>query len=256
MNENIVVIVQARLGSTRLPAKILKSLNGYPVLEHVLERCGKILGREQVVCAGVDDPSEIAVRDLVEGLGFEFFAGDERDVLARYYYAAKSRDADWVVRVTSDCPLLDPKVCRGLIEKVVVEHADYGATGSWPHGLDCEITRFSALKQAHFSACLPVDREHVTLWIRSAVDVFKKLVFGPPYDIPNVGQYRWVVDYPDDYLFLQSLFSALDIRPDSYPETQIVIDYLQRHSGLLDINKHRIADWAKKNKAIIEQSQR
>lgn len=253
MEDNFVIIVQARLGSTRLPGKILKPLNGSPVLEHVLARCASVAGRDRVICAGVDLPSEAPVRSLVNQLGFEFFAGDECDVLSRYYYAAKGIGADWVIRVTSDCPLLEPTVCRGLIELAIAEDVDYAATEGWPHGLDCEITRFSILEQAHSQAVKAVDREHVTLWIRNN-KWFKKSVYRPPQTIDNVSSYRWVVDYAEDYALMQQVFTGLDIRPDRIPSWQDVLAYLERHPELLKINRQRIADWSANNQEIFALS--
>lgn len=254
MFKDVVVIVQARLGSTRLPGKILELLNGFPVLEHVLQRCSHIVGKDAVVCAGVDSPGEQVVRDCVEQWGFGFYAGDELDVLSRFYHIASARSAQWVVRITSDCPLLDPEVCKGLIEHVISSDADYGCTEAWPHGLDCEVMRFSALQRAHAEARLPVDREHVTLWIRNAKDNFRTTVFRPSQPVSSLGMLRWVVDYPEDLQFLQALFKAMNICPRDFPTWREVVSYLQGHSELLDINASRIADWSEVNKAIFEKS--
>lgn len=254
MNENVAIIVQARLGSTRLPGKILKPLNGYPVLEHVLQRCAAILGQDKVICAGVDSPEEASVRALSEKLGFEFFAGSETDVLSRYYLAAKARGVDWVVRVTSDCPLLDPQVCRDLIERTVERDADYGVTQGWPHGLDCEIVRFGLLERAFNEAVLAEDREHVTLWIKVR-DAFNKIAYTPKTAIADLQRYRWVLDYPEDLTFLRRLFAALDIRPTSSIGCFDVLEYLATRPQLLAINAMRVEEWAEHNRKILLASE-
>ena len=250
MSENVVIIVQARLGSTRLPGKILKSLNGYPVLEHVLERCAVILGKHNVVCAGVDKPEEAPVRELAEKLGFEFYAGSELDVLARYYHAAKRRGAEWVVRVTSDCPLLDPQVCRGLIEEALRRRADFGITSGWPHGLDCEVMTFELLQRSHFSATSRDDREHVTLWAKRAEGV-DRFEFQPEQRIVNLEQYRWVLDYPEDYQFLQCLAQHMDLRPGCPVSYREVLAFLQGHREWLEINRKRIEDWSEIQRRLL-----
>lgn len=250
MTDKVVIIVQARLGSTRLPGKILKPLNGYPVLEHVLARCAAIDGRDKVICAGVDDPSEAPVRELCERLGIDFFAGSERDVLARYYLAAKARGADWVVRVTSDCPLLDPGVCRQLIAKVIAAGVDFGITEGWPHGLDCEVVSFRVLEQAWRQADLPEHREHVTLWVKynKAID---KVGLKPPHPLANLSRYRWVLDYDEDYRFLTAVFEQLALTPTKYPEYSAIVRYLEENPGLCDINLSRKGDWARHHQEIL-----
>lgn len=243
MNDKVVIIVQARLGSTRLPGKILKPLNGYPVLQHVLERCAAVLGRDKVICAGVDKPGEEPVRELVESMGIDYFAGDELDVLSRYYLAARQRGAEWVVRVTSDCPLLDASVCRGLIEHTLGSGADFGITEGWPHGLDCEVMTFDVLERAWQHARSATDREHVTLWIKRN-QTFRQVAYSPAEPIGNLHQYRWVVDYPEDLQLLEQLFSEMDIKPADPVGYLEIVHYLDKHQSLLLINKRRIEEWA------------
>ena len=254
MTDKVVVIVQARLGSTRLPGKILMPLNGYSVLEHVLARCEKICGKDNVICAGVDTPKEKPVRELVESLGYKFFAGSEADVLSRYYHAAKAEKADWVVRVTSDCPLLDPVVCRGLVETTVSSKADFGITVGWPHGLDCEVITAELLEQSYQCATSAADREHVTLWAKRAEGV-KRLEYGPVRPIADVFNYRWVLDYPEDYELLSQLFTDLGILPPSDISYDTVISFLAKHSELLAVNQQRIQEWSEAYRKLLEQGQ-
>lgn len=249
-SDNVVIIVQARLGSTRLPGKILRDLNGYPVLQHVLERCGTILGRDKVVCVGINSPSEQPVREFVENLGFEFYAGSEHDVLSRYYHAARLHSADWVVRVTADCPLLDPDICRGLIDQTIAGGFDFGITVGWPHGLDCEVMRFSLLEQSFHLATSSDDREHVTLWAKRA-EGLKRLQFRPEHKIANLERYRWVLDYPEDYELLAKVADYMDLKPESALNYRQVIACLTEHSDWLKINGIRIKEWAEAQQKLM-----
>ena len=128
----VTCIIQARRRSTRLPNKVLCEIEGTPVLEHVIQRCLLIPEVTDVVCALVDDPYEEPLRQLASEIGVGVYSGSEEDVLDRYYQAAMLYPSDYVMRVTSDCPLLDPAVCSGLIRAVASGGYDYGVVSGWP----------------------------------------------------------------------------------------------------------------------------
>ena len=135
MTAREVVIIQARMGSTRLPGKVLMDLAGRTVLNHVLRRCSAIPGIAAVVCATTVKPEDDPVAAEASRLGIAVYRGDETDVLGRYLEAARSVDAEVVLRVTADCPLIDPAVCRAVLDLREREHADYAANNmppSWP----------------------------------------------------------------------------------------------------------------------------
>lgn len=247
---NIAIIVQARMGSTRLPGKVMLPLNGSPVLEHVLERCAKIAGRDKVICAGIDSPEEQPIKALCERLKISFFAGDEKDVLSRYYHAAKKAGAEWVMRITSDCPLIDPVVCRGLIRQVLEDKADYGLTLGWPHGLDCEVFSFSVLNESYDKSSKPQHREHVTLWAKT-FNNYNKITYSPAISALELSWCRWVIDYPEDYDFLKLVFSKMNITPSKIQYWENVYKFLKGNMSLCEINKKRITDWAINNDKII-----
>ena len=164
-----VCIVQARMGSTRLPGKVLKSLAGPSVLEHVLRRCQAIDGIDVVCCAVSNDSESDPVAREAERAGAVVFRGAQDDVLERYHQAAIACDADIVMRITSDCPLVDPAVCAEVLSMLQNTGADYCANNmppSWPHGLDCEVFTFDWLDRAAREAERPSEREHVTQFIR------------------------------------------------------------------------------------------
>ena len=204
-------IVQARLGSTRLPAKVLLPLpTGRTVLGEVLWRCCQIPGIDTVVCA-IPDTAE---NDILNGSAHQAFAGriggygmpwlvvrgPEHDVLARYAKAAEVVNADVIMRITSDCPLIDPEVCGRILARQKEENVDYCSNchpRSWPQGYDCEVFKRRALMRAHEEAEAPNDREHVTPY----------LVRWPGFTRANVADvggdrshYRWALDTLSDYV--------------------------------------------------------
>jgi spore coat polysaccharide biosynthesis protein SpsF len=202
-------IVQARVGSTRLPGKVLALLGDAPVLEHVLRRCQAIPGVDDVVCATVEGSDGDAVAELAEDLDVAVHRGSERDVLARYHGAAHAVGAEIVLRVTSDCPLIDPEVCAAVLKLRAEAGADYAANNmppSWPHGLDCEAFTIEALDEAAATATAADDHEHVTPWIRRNRAFHRVNLAGPGGELTAQ---RWTLDYPEDLAFLRALYERL-----------------------------------------------
>lgn len=163
-----VCIVQARLGSTRLPGKVLLPLAGQSVLSHVLTRCLMIDGIDDVVlaCPATDAP----LAQVAAGLGIASCLGPEDDVLRRYALAAHANDADVIMRVTADCPLINPRVCADVLKLFYASDVDYASNvyprRTWQKGYDCEVFSADALERAGVFAKLDYDREHVTPWIQ------------------------------------------------------------------------------------------
>ncbi len=204
-----VCIVQARMASTRLPGKVLEAIGTTPVLAHVLGRCRSIGGVDAVVCATVEGPDGDAIAALAESVGAAVFRGAERDVLARYHDAAHAAGAEIVLRVTSDCPLIDPEICAAVLRLRDREAADYAANNlprSWPHGLDCEAFTIAALDAAAATATAPEDRAHVTPWIRRN-RAFRRVNLAGPGG--TLAEQRWTLDYPEDLAFLRAVFDRL-----------------------------------------------
>ena len=210
-----VCIVQARLASTRLPAKVLLPLNGHTVLEEVLRRCKRILGVHQVVAA-IPDTGDCDVlvpfikrQDVAVSRGYEF------DVLARYAKAAAEHDADIVMRVTSDCPLLSPSVCESVL--ALRERHDVGyASNVYPsrhfaQGLDCEVFTRGLLDMANNEAVDSYDREHVTPFIQRNCGVEGYALLKAANDQSHL---RFTLDTLADYLIILRAFDEAhsDIR--------------------------------------------
>ncbi len=231
-------IVQARVGSTRLPGKVLAPIGGTPVLTHVLRRCQAIEGVDEVVCATVRGPDGDPVAALAEKLNVTVFRGSEADVLARYHGAAHAVGAKIVMRVTSDCPLIDPEICAAVLRLREEEDADYAANNlppSWPHGLDCEAFTIAALDEAFSTATDPADREHVTPWIRRNRAFHRVNLAGPGGELADQ---RWTLDYPEDLAFLRELHARL-AGADPYPGWRDIAQLVAREPELGLINEGR-----------------
>lgn len=199
------VIVQARLGSTRLPAKVLLPLpNGRKVLEEVLHRCWCIPGVDVVVAALPDTPENDILLSCISG-DTVVVRGPEHDVLARYAKAAEAVKANVVMRVTSDCPLIDPVVCGQVLTLWAVDNGQrsFGTNNTprtWPHGFDCEVFDANALKVADRKATSKEDREHVTPYLRRNLPIEN---LPSPEDRSHL---RWTLDTLEDYKTIWNVF--------------------------------------------------
>lgn len=203
---NVLVVIQARLGSTRLPGKVLLDLGGKPVLQHVVERAQRS-GYRVVVAAPDND-----LPRLMEAVpGGNRFGADipEDDVLGRFADTAESFPTyNCVVRITADCPCLDPALIRQTVAAVKAGHDYAGNTVErhWPRGLDVEAFTTELLLRAHQTATDPYDREHVTPWMQR----WASKPYALPAPVPDRGleRYRWCLDTPADYRWLQEAFRA------------------------------------------------
>jgi spore coat polysaccharide biosynthesis protein SpsF (cytidylyltransferase family) len=203
------IIVQARMGSTRLRGKVLMDVGGKTVLDHVMTRCRAVAGADVVCCAIPDTADNDPVAAEVRRLGIAVFRGSEADVLDRYRQAACALKADVVMRITSDCPLIDPAVAAEVLGLRARDNLDYACNNmppSWPHGLDCEAMTFAWLDRAALEATKPHDREHVTPFIRAHPDSRKANL---PCPIAGVVRHRWTLDTPADLAFMRALFPRL-----------------------------------------------
>ncbi len=233
----VAAIIQARMGSSRLPGKVLLPLQGRTVLDHVLTRCQAIRGVDAVCCAVPETPDSDPVAEEAERFGAIVVRGPEQDVLARYDRAARELGAEIVMRVTSDCPLTDPEVDAQVLELLRRTGADYAANNlepDWPHGLDCEVFYAAALAEAAREARDPYEREHVTPWLRNHPDLRRAHLPGPGGAIADL---RWTLDYPEDLAFFSAVFEKLAPRRDQGYEE--VLEVLRAHPEISRINARR-----------------
>ena len=198
-----VCIIQARMSSTRLPGKVMLPLGGRTVLWHVLTRAMRIPGIDLVVLAVPESDASLPLSVEAAALGIPIVYGPEHDVLTRYYRAAVIADADIIMRVTADCPMLDSAIC-GEVLALVKAGADYASNvcpRGFPKGLDCEAFTMAALDEANHFADSKEDREHVTPYMQRSPGLKRVNLDGELN--PEV---RWTLDTHDDYAFLSAVF--------------------------------------------------
>lgn len=208
----VVAIVQARVESSRLPAKIFLDLAGRTALERCLERVTKFAGVSEVVVATTDRPADDLVVQLCKRLGVPTSRGSSDDVLSRYHEAAVRFGADAIVRCTSDSPLLDPMISSRVIDAFKENGVDYASNvleRRLPRGLDTEVISAKALTRAHETAQTPSEREHVTLHVYRNPGAFT-LHSVIDDTLPDLSEHRWTLDTLDDYRFLATLFERLE----------------------------------------------
>jgi glutamate-1-semialdehyde 2,1-aminomutase len=202
----VVAIVQARMGSIRLPNKVMKLVStGMPMIEVLLSRLSGSKEIDKIVLATSTDPCNYPLIKHVSKLGYDVFRGSENDLLDRYYQAALQQSSDIIVRITGDCPLIDPEIVDTVIKTYKVNNADYVCNVSpptYPDGLDVEVFSFSSLKTAWENSKNSFDREHVTPYIRESGKFKIKNVSN---DKDYSGE-RWTVDNPEDYEVVKSIF--------------------------------------------------
>lgn len=230
------------MGSTRLPGKVLRVLGNATVLAHVVRRAQRASSIDGVVIATTELPQDDAIVEAGLPLGVSVFRGSEDDVLSRYYLAAKRAGADVIVRITSDCPLLDSDVLQVMVARFQVLHrsgtpVDYLSntlTRTFPRGLDVEIFTFAALERANREASDTAEREHVTPYIWRNAGTFR---IEQHRNAVDASRYRWTLDTEDDWQLLQRIFARLGGHRD-YFTTREVFELLAQDPALAAINSH------------------
>jgi len=231
-----LAIIQARLGSTRLPNKVLLTLAGKTVLEHVVNRARASKFIDEVIIATTISKNDLEIVSFCSKNKIRVFVGSEDDVLDRYYQTARLLQPDNVVRITSDCPMIDPEIIDQIGKKHLEEHADYSSNTlheTYPDGLDAEVISFQALKTAWEQAILPSDREHVTPFIKKQPESFKLLSIKNDNDLSYM---RWTIDQPEDFTFLNEIFNRLYFINNDF-RTKDVLKEIAKDPDLLKINK-------------------
>jgi spore coat polysaccharide biosynthesis protein SpsF len=234
----IVAVVQARVRSTRLPAKVLLDLAGSTALERCLQRVRRIPGIDEVVVATSERDEDELITALAGRLGYRCFRGSEEDVLDRYMKVARATVAEAVVRITSDCPLLDPAISGAVVRSFSDAPTDYASNTlerRLPRGLDTEIVSFGALERAHREATGPA-REHVTMHLYSHRDRFDCRSVVPPIE-RDLSHHRWTLDTLDDYRLLYRIFERLGTRAATASMTD-VLALFDETPELARINAH------------------
>jgi len=211
----IAAIIQARMGASRLPGKVLKKIDSVSLLEFQINRVKKSQNIKDIIVATSTKNEDNLIENLCNKIGIKCFRGSENDVLARYYECAKIYEVDTVIRLTADCPLIDPYVIDSVLENFQSHKIDYASntvppkSSKWPDGSDVEIFTFNALKRAHEEATDDDDREHVTFYFWKKPNGFKTFQLDNKYDW---SKYRFTVDYIEDFKAIKLIYRELQDR--------------------------------------------
>jgi spore coat polysaccharide biosynthesis protein SpsF len=230
------VVIQARMGSSRLPGKVLRSLAGKPAISHVIERVSAARSVDHFVVATSTLPGDDPIEEYCRFHQISFVRGSEDDVLARYLLALECFPADIVVRITGDCPLTDPSIIDDLVDQMKSDpqrmdyHSNTQAPRKIPHGLDVEVIRAEALRRAGREASAREEREHVTPYLYRHPELFKITRTDPSVDLST---HRWTLDTPADHQFLERVLLALSPGAFRWEDTLAV---LSDHPEWLAIN--------------------
>ena len=235
-----VAIIQARMGSTRLPGKVMRVLMDKTVLGHVIQRVRACTRVDEVVVATTERLQDDVVVKEAAAHGALTFCGSEEDVLSRYYGAAKNRGAGVVVRITSDCPLYDPSVLGSMLDQLSnagdsgPDYLSNSLVRTFPRGLDTEVFTFEALARAFREANHPYQREHVTAYLYEHPELFRLASYTQRTDR---SQLRWTLDTAEDWAFIVEVYRALYV-PGTIFSTDAVLELIAHRPELAAINAH------------------
>ncbi len=238
-----LLIIQARLGSRRLPRKILLPLAGKPLLERMIERVQHAKSKFELVVATTNGPEDIPVRELCRTLDVPCHSGHPTDLLDRHFRAARKRKADVVVKIPSDCPLIDPAIIDAVLDFFNAHRDEYDYVSNlhpatYPDGNDVEVMSFAALEEAWRDGKEDFEREHTTpfLWERPGRFRIGNVTWGTGRNCSM--SHRWTVDYAEDYLFVKAVFEAL-WRPER-PVFSLydILGLLNQRPEIVGLNSH------------------
>lgn len=235
MEKKVVVIIQARTGSTRLENKVMHEIEGKTVLEHVIDRMCQCQTVDEVVVATTLEKRDLEIVKICAQLGVRVYCGAEEDVLDRYYQAAKLVKAESIVRITADCPMHDWRIVDEIVNIYLEKGVDYASNTirpTYPDGIDAEVFKFSALQKAWREAKMSSDREHVTQYLIRSKEISK-------YSVENEVDYadeRWTLDTAEDEVFIREVYAKL-YEKNPYFGMEEVVQILEKHPELRKINK-------------------
>lgn len=239
MEPKVTAIIQARMTSTRLPGKVMKEVLGRPLLHYLIERVRCCKGIKDIILATSVNPEDDSIATFCNNKDVDVFRGSENNVLERFYEAATKYDAKNIMRITADCPLIDPDLLYMLVEYYFAENFHYVSNAvhpTLPDGLDAEIFNSEALDYAYKHAMLPSEIEHVTPYIQSHPELFK---IGNWTYHTNLSQHRWTVDEPADFTFVKLVLEALYPINKNFRMNHI-LELLHQSPDLAKINTHII----------------
>jgi spore coat polysaccharide biosynthesis protein SpsF len=246
MEVKTVLITQARMGSTRLPGKVLMEVNNTSLLKIHLDRLSKARNVDKIIVATTIKEEDDIIEKIVSEWGYEVFRGSENDVLDRFYNAVKDINPKWIVRVTSDCPLIDPILVDKVIKITQSENKDYGSNAideTFPDGQDVEVFTFDALSKAWKEATKLSEREHVTPYIKNNSDLKNGQIFSAINLRNNIdySRIRITVDEKNDFELIKKIIKKLGVNKNWLEYTECIINnkffeinsYIVRNEGYL-----------------------
>jgi spore coat polysaccharide biosynthesis protein SpsF len=259
MKPRIIAVIQGRMSSSRLPGKILADIAGQPMLQRVFSRTSRAANVSETIFATTTDASDDPVAEYCDFSGIPFTRGSLYDVLDRYYQAARQAKADVVIRITADCPVIDPMLIDDVVNTLLEDEYDFVCNRlpppyhrTYPIGLDVEACTFKVLEKAWKESKEPHHREHAMPYFYEGVElttVNRQLKTGISprgyaiallHHITDFGDYRWTVDTPEDLEFIRQVYSRFDGRDDfTWKE---VLDVVHNEPDLMQINatvKHK-----------------
>lgn len=237
MEKNIGIIIQARTGSNRLPKKVIKKIEGKTVLEHVVERAKIIKNGNKVILATTDKKDDDILEKIAKELNINVFRGSENDVLDRYYKTAKLFNIDPIVRITADCPLIDPKIIEKVIKFYIQGDYDYVSNVrpvSYPDGQDVEVFSFKTLEKTWNEAKLDFDREHVVDYIWKNPQTFR---IGNVANNKDISSIRLTLDEKEDMILIKKIYKEL-YNKNHFFGLQEILQLFEKNPELIKINKH------------------
>ena len=244
----IIAVIQARMGSTRFPGKVLQPILDKPMLWYIVERLQFISGIEKIIVATSDKKTDDPIAQFCESEGIDYFRGSETDVLDRFYQASKNENPEAVIRITGDCPLIDPNLIKRLLLQFIdssnldhiglatgagVANDDFNK-GRFPDGLDAEVIRFKALEYAWLEAKNPLEREHVTPFIWKHPDRFQLGCLTSDKDYSSM---RWTVDRTEDFELIKDIYNALYEKNPCFG-LEDILTYLENTPEIMEKNAH------------------
>lgn len=240
----ILAILQARMSSSRLPGKVLKPILGKPMLALQIERILRSKKIDKLVLATSADESDQPLEDLAKSLGVSCYRGNLNNVLERFYKAAEIYNSEHIVRLTGDCPAIDPALIDSLITYYLKNNLDYaGLEPSYPDGLDVEVMRWKALGDAYHEAQLPSEKEHVTLFINKRPDRYR---LGSIKNKIDYSQLRWTVDEHKDFELITKIYESLYVRNPHF-SWEDILEFVESNPVLKTYNTEH-----KRNEGLVK----
>ncbi len=236
----ITAIIQARTSSTRFPRKVLQKIDDKTMIWHVINRIKNVKSIQQIVLVTTDLEEDQKLLEIAKESGISEFVGDETNVLDRFFQCAKKFNANPIIRITGDCPLIDPLLVEKMIQFFIQNEFDYISNRiepTYPDGLDIEIFTFQTIEKAKLNAKLESELEHVTPYITKHPELFKISDFK---NNKNLSEMRWCVDEREDLVFVKKIYEKL--RPKLIFSMDEILNVLKKEPELLKINAGKIRD--------------